>query len=114
MTVASIKDQCVSGEVWTIGRPPHACIFLKEQVDSLYVGKMAVSDAMRGRGCARQLIRLAADRARSKRLPVLELETRIELHENHETFRRLGFVKVGEGAHAGFDRPTYIVMRKPV
>ncbi|SLN34598.1 hypothetical protein ROH8110_01726 [Roseovarius halotolerans] len=44
----------------------------------------------------------------------LELETRIELTENHETFRRLGFVKSGEGAHKGFERSTYIIMRKNI
>ncbi len=47
-------------------------------------------------------------------LPALEVEIRIELIENHEAFRRLGFVKTSEGAHDGFDRITYIVMRKEV
>ena len=42
----------------------------------------------------------------------LELETRIELTENHETFAALGFVKVSEGAHPGYDRTTFITMRK--
>lgn len=44
----------------------------------------------------------------------LELETRIELLENHATFAALGFVRVTESAHPGFSRPTSITMRKPV
>ena len=40
------------------------------------------------------------------------LETRIELTENHATFAHMGFVKTREGAHDGYDHPTYIEMRK--
>lgn len=42
----------------------------------------------------------------------LRLETRVELTENHAAFGRMGFVKVSETAHAGFDRPTSITMEK--
>ncbi len=44
----------------------------------------------------------------------LELETRIELTENHDTFAALGFVKIAEHAHDGYDHPTFITMRKPL
>ena len=106
--------QCISGEVWAIGEPPYACIFLKEKDDNLYIGKLAVDDGMRGSGHARRLIELAQERALSKGLSALELETRVELLENHETFRRLGFTKIDEGMHDGFDKPTYIIMRKKI
>lgn len=36
------------------------------------------------------------------------------LVENHEAFAALGFAKVAQSAHPGFDRPTSITMRKPV
>ncbi len=114
MTIASIQDQCKSGEVWTIGDPPVACIFLTDKKDRLYVGKLTVDETMRGKGLARQLIDLANTRAKNKGLPILELHTRIELTENHETFQKLGFSNTGEGRHDGFDRPTYIIMQKPV
>ena len=58
------------------------------------------------------LIGLAEERAVSLGLSGLELETRVELVENHATFRRLGFSKTGEGMHDGFDQPTFILMRK--
>ena len=47
-------------------------------------------------------------------LPVLELQTRVELTENHATFRALGFVEVARTAHPGYDRPTSITFRRPV
>ncbi len=112
LTVEDIAGKCETGEVWTLGGPSVACIFLTDKPDSLYIGKLAVDPAYRGRGYARQLMDLAVERAVAKRLPALELETRIELTENHETFRRLGFEVVAEGAHEGFDAPTFVVMRK--
>ena len=41
----------------------------------------------------------------------LELETRIELTENHEAFAKLGFVKIAERSHVGHQRVTAIAMR---
>lgn len=90
------------------------CVFLRAEADVLYIGKLAVDARLRGRGVARRLIEMAEAEARRTGLPFLELQTRIELTENHETFARLGFVKSGETAHAGFDRATSITMRKRV
>ncbi len=114
LTVEKIQDQCSEGEVWAIGERPSACVFLSAKGEYLYIGKLAVQEDMRGRGLARRLVDLAEQRARSRGLSGLELETRIELIENHETFQRLGFIKTGESMHDGFDRPTSITMRKPI
>ena len=114
LTVQAIKNQCVVGEVWAIGERPDACVFFKEKTDCFYLGKLAVASDIQGKGYARRLVQLAETRARAKGFSVLELETRIELLENHKTFQRLGFKKTSEGAHHGFDRTTYIVMRKTI
>ncbi|MCT8266649.1 GNAT family N-acetyltransferase [Afifella sp. JA880] len=90
------------------------CAFLRLEPDCLYIGKVAVDPAFRGAGLARQLFALAEERARANGRLVLKLQTRVELSENHATFARLGFVKVGETAHDGYDRPTSITMTKPV
>jgi GNAT superfamily N-acetyltransferase len=103
-----------TAEVWVIGTPPVACVFLTPRPQALYVGKLAVAAAERGRGHARALITLAETRARALGLPMLELQTRVELTENHATFRALGFVETGRTAHAGYDRPTSITFRRPV
>ncbi|WP_128292724.1 GNAT family N-acetyltransferase [Afifella aestuarii] len=90
------------------------CAFLRLEPDCLYIGKVAVDPAFRGAGLARRLFALAEERARANGRLVLKLQTRVELSENHATFARLGFVKVGETAHDGYDRPTSITMTKPV
>src|SRR3546814_6389334 len=80
--------------------------------DSFYLGKSAVRPGLQGRGLARRMIALAEAGARSRNLKSLDLQTRIELTENHRAFVALGFAKVGETCHAGFTRPTSVTFRK--
>jgi hypothetical protein len=47
-------------------------------------------------------------------LPALELQTRIELTENHALFRHLGFVQTAATAHPGYTRPTTLTFRHPL
>lgn len=88
------------------------CIFARPQPDSLYVSKLAVSPSMQGRGIGTRLMHAVEAMAREISQNTLELNTRIELIENHETFTAMGFVKTGEHAHDGYDRPTFISMQK--
>jgi GNAT superfamily N-acetyltransferase len=114
LTEAAIAEQARGGEVWVIGAPPVACVFLTPKPGALYIGKLAVAEAARGLGHARRLIEQAEDRARALGQPALELQTRIELTENHATFRALGFTQTGATAHPGFDRPTSLTFRRAV
>lgn len=116
LTVQDIARQATTGEVWVIedGARPVACLFLTLKPGALYLGKLAVASAYRGQGLARLLVDTAADRARTLGLPVLELQTRIELVENHAAFAAMGFAKTGETAHEGYDHPTSITMHKKV
>jgi predicted N-acetyltransferase YhbS len=100
------------GEVWVMGAPPVACVILTPRAGALYLGKLAVEPALQGRGLGRRLVALAETRARELGLPTLELQTRVELVENHAAFRAMGFEKVGETAHAGFARATSFTFRK--
>lgn len=88
------------------------CAFLSPRSDTLYVGKVAVRPDRQGAGIGRALMQRAEAYARSGGLASLELQTRVELTENHTAFARLGFVETGRTAHPGFDRPTSITMRK--
>lgn len=112
LTVGAIAAHCNIGEVWVCGDEPRACVFLRNDGDRLYLGKLAVSTAERGRGLARQLIELSESRALRQGILELEVEVRIELSQNHKVFEKLGFVKVGEDAHDGYERPTFVIMRK--
>lgn len=90
------------------------CAFARLGEECVYVGKLAVDAAVRRRGVARRIMQASEALARARARAFVELETRIELTENHATFAALGFAKVGESAHPGFGRPTSITMRKPV
>jgi N-acetylglutamate synthase-like GNAT family acetyltransferase len=90
------------------------CIFLKPEPTCLYVGKLAVAPGLQGTGIGRRLLAVAEDTARALQLPALRLETRIELIENHATFSRWGFLRTAEKSHAGFDRITFVEMKRDV
>ncbi len=88
--------------------------FGKVAGDAYYVGKIAVSPSSRGKGVAKAIMASAEADAKILGLAALELESRIELTENHQAFANLGFAKTGETAHPGYNRATSITMRKPV
>lgn len=88
------------------------CVFLAEKDDHLYLGKLAIDPACQGRGIGRRLVEAAESQARAAGKPVIELQVRVELTGNQAAFTRLGFRETGRTAHAGFDRPTSITMRK--
>lgn len=114
LDLAALDRQCRGGELWSIGAPVLACVFLTPQNDALYVGKLAVAEPARGQGLARALLDLAEERAQSLGLPRLRLQTRIELTENHATFAALGFRQTGQTSHPGYDRPTSLIFERPV
>lgn len=90
------------------------CAFLTERADAIYLGKVAIDPAYRGRGILAQMIDAADTAARAAGKRHLELQTRVELIENHRTFERVGFRKWAETRHPGFDRTTSITMRRAV
>ena len=114
LTEAAVAAQAHSGEVWLIGAPPLACLFLTAKPAALYIGKLAVAAPMRRRGLALGLMAVADARARALGLPVLQLQTRIELVENHATFRAMGFHQTAATAHPGFDHPTSLTFERRV
>ena len=110
LTVEVLADPAC--EVWVMGEPPVACCVLTPMADALYLGKLAVAEDHRASGFGRVLVEFAASRAETLGLRVVELQARVELTENHAAFKRMGFRKVGETAHPGYDRPTSITMRR--
>ena len=113
-TPDSVAAQARDHEVWVIGDPVMACVFLTLKPEVLYLGKLAVAGPARGQGLARRLTDLAIDRARVLGRPMVELESRVELAANHLAFEKMGFLKVGETAHPGYDRPTSYTFRRTV
>lgn len=114
LTTEDLARQAAEGEVWVLGTPAIACMVLTPKADCLYLGKLAVAAAHRGQGLARVMVDLACARARALALPVVELQTRVELTANQAAFRAMGFAEVARTAHAGYARPTSITFRKAV
>lgn len=101
--ILAYRDNCLIG-----------CAFTKPQGNALYVGKIAVDQDHRGTGLLRMMMSVANRLALGAGCSTLRLQTRIELVENHAAFAAIGFCKVSETAHPGYDRPTSITMQKPV
>lgn len=116
LTKDKIAEQAATSEVWAIeddGRVV-ACVFLTPRPEALYLGKLAVAVSLRGRGLARRLVDVAEARARARCLPAVELQSRVELTDNHSAFAALGFRMAAETAHPGYDRATSLTFIKPI
>lgn len=100
------------GEIWVIGRPPRACMLLTPKPHALYLGKLSVDPLWQRKGYAHILINLAESRAKAMGLPALELQSRIELVENHAIFFALGFEQTGATTHPGYSSPTSLTFTK--
>ncbi len=114
LTVAGLRDKAhaETGLIALEAERVVGCAFLAEKPDHFYLGKLAVAPDRQGQGIGRALVRHAEGLALAAGKPAIELQTRIELTGNHAAFGRMGFVRTGETAHAGFDRPTSVTMRK--
>jgi GNAT superfamily N-acetyltransferase len=116
MSPADLENKAVAERLivaWVDGRLV-GCVFCRPQAGWLYLGKMAVAPERQRAGVGRLLIDAARRLAQEACLAGLELETRIELTENHRTFGQLGFVTVAQRSHPGATTITSIVMRSPL
>jgi GNAT superfamily N-acetyltransferase len=80
----------------------------------VYLGRLAVLPAWRGKGIARSLIGFVEDEARRHGAQTLSLGVRIALPAHHELFAACGFRETSRNAHPGFSEPTSIRMEKPL
>ena len=103
-----------AGELVVIGCRPRAAMVMAARPPTLYLGKIAVALEFRGNGLARRLVAFAGEIAQTRGLTSLTLQSRVELTENHATFRALGFTETARTTHPGFDKPTSITFTKPV
>ena len=88
------------------------CVIHRNRPGSVYLGTLTIEPGYQGRGIVRQLV-AAFERTVFEALRnVIELDTRIQLTENHAVFYPLGFEKISEHAYAGYDQPTFITMQK--
>lgn len=89
-------------------------VLVRRRPDSLYLGRLAVPPAWRGRGIARLLVAAVEAEAARHGLAAVTLGVRVALPENAAFFRGLGYVETGRSTHAGFAAPTLIDMAKAI
>jgi GNAT superfamily N-acetyltransferase len=116
LTPATLAQRAQDEHLWIIrdGARLVGCGFFAEQPGALYLGKLAIAPGHAGRGLGRALVEAAAGVARHRGIPLLRLETRVELTGNQRAFAAMGFSDVARTAHAGYDRPTSVTMERPV
>ena len=95
-----------------VGRTLAACVLWQPKPPGLYMGRLAVDPAWRGRGLARRLVAVAEDAARAGGHQVLWLSTRLAFTSNRKFFASCGFTEGALHAHQGYAQPTFVDMTK--
>jgi predicted N-acetyltransferase YhbS len=115
-SVRSVRDELTREEAavgWLDARPV-ACMRLTAEGDHLHVRRLAVAPDLQDRGLGRAMMAWAESEARRRGLAAVTVGVRLALTGNRAFFGRLGYVPVAEHAHAGYDHPTWVEMRKAV
>ncbi len=114
LTVDGLRAKAAEEDLFLVRHQgaPVACVFGARTRGGYYIGKLASAPQHRRKGLARALVRAAGHRAHQLGAPYLELQSRVELLENHTLFRSLGFDEVGATTHPGYDRPTSLTFRR--
>jgi len=91
-----------------------ACVFHKTNDDNVYLGRLGVLPAVRGRGLGALLVAeveaLAATVGRDR----VRLGVRLVLPRNRAFFEALGYREVGLGSHPGMTVPTFAWLEKRI
>jgi ribosomal protein S18 acetylase RimI-like enzyme len=95
------------------GELPVGCVLLRPEEGRLYLFRLAVLPAFRGRGLGRALLAHAEGRARALRLPRVRLGVRAALGRQIAFYEGLGYRQVGAEAHPGYAGPTYLLLERP-
>ncbi len=82
--------------------------------DYLYLGRLAVAPAWQGRGIGRRLVEAVEEWALLLGLDEVHLGVRMELTENRDLYRHLGYVENGTAPFRHDERYHYLKMKKRV
>jgi four helix bundle protein len=82
--------------------------------DYVYLGRLAVLPAFRGRGVGAALIEYVEAKARELGRPRVRLGVRVALAHLRARYERLGYRVYEERFHEGYTTPTYLMMEKNI
>jgi GNAT superfamily N-acetyltransferase len=113
-SVESVRGELLRGEaaVGWIGSRPVACMRMSVEADHLHVRRLAIVPELQGHGLGRAMMAWAESAALDGGLFAVTVGVRLALTGNRAFFARLGYLPVAEHAHAGYDHPTSVEMRK--
>jgi len=114
-TVESTRQELASGSalVATVEQDLVGCVLYFPKTDHMYLARLAVLPAYRGRGIARGLLAAVEACARDAGLASVQLSVRLQLADLRATYERLGYRFLRYGTHAGYAAPTYVTLYKP-
>ena len=113
-TTASLMTRLRRGgaAMGRLGSVPVGCVFFEPRGDMLYLGRLAVVPAVRGRGIGGQLVAFVEQEAVAAGLSGITLGVRLQLPQNTAFYTKLGYTISGYGSHPGYAQPTYMTMEK--
>ncbi len=82
------------------------------ELPALYCGRLAVRASAQGQGIGTALMARVERQARAEGYPAVVVGVRVQLPGNIRFFQRLGYQVYAEHSHPGYDRPTYVRLRK--
>ena len=78
------------------------------------VGRVAVEPQLQRRGIGTALMAWAEEEAARRGCAAVSVGVRVGLDGNLAFYRSLGYELVGERSHDGYDRATWLALRKPL
>jgi predicted N-acetyltransferase YhbS len=115
-TVESAREELRDGGAFVAvdGSELVGCVFYHPYPDHIYLDRLAVLPAQRGRGLARRLISAVEQRALAAAIPLVRLSVRLALADNRAYYERQGYQLWRFGTHAGYAAPTYVTLQKRI
>ena len=113
-TAASVGDAIAAGGGFgaEAGAGLVGVVLWVEQPGALYLGRLAVVPAARGRSVGRGLVDAVEALARRRGLAKVTLGARLVLTSNRAFFAACGYREAGFETHAGYAAPTSVRMER--
>lgn len=88
------------------------CVMYENRGEYIYLGRLSVPPAFRGRGIGSALLDCVEARAIAEGVTRVRLGVRLVLKENRAMYERRGYRVIGYETHAGYAEPTYVTCEK--